>query len=162
MDEKTNELYSRKFQFHVIELKKIRTTKGKARKHPLYRWARLLAATTWEEVAEESAGNQYMERIREEMVKMSQDERERYLYLREAMAESDRASQLESAERRGIQRGEILTKITLIQKKMQRGDSVEKIAEDLLEETSFVKIIYEIVKERSDQTPEEIYSQIKE
>ena len=101
-----------------------------------------------------------MERIREEMVKMSQDERERYLYLREA--ESDRASQLESAERRGIQRGEILTKITLIQKKMQRGDSVEKIAEDLLEETSFVKIIYEIVKERSDQTPEEIYSQIKE
>ena len=45
---------------------------------------------------------------------------------------------------------------------MQRGDSVEKIAEDLLEETSFVKIIYEIVKERSDQTPEEIYSQIKE
>lgn len=103
-----------------------------------------------------------MERIREEMVKMSQDERERYLYLREAMAESDRASQLESAERRGIQRGEILTKITLIQKKMQRGDSVEKIAEDLLEETSFVKIIYEIVKERSDQTPEEIYIQIKE
>ena len=161
-DEKTNELYSRKFQFHMIELKKTKTTKGKARKHPLYRWARLLAATTWEEVAEESAGNQYMERIREEMVKMSQDERERYLYLREAMAESDRASQLESAERRGIQRGEILTKITLIQKKMQRGDSVEKIAEDLLEETSFVKIIYEIVKERSDQTPEEIYSQIKE
>ena len=32
-------------------------TKGKARKHPLYRWARLIAATTWEEVAQESAGN---------------------------------------------------------------------------------------------------------
>lgn len=61
-----------------------------------------------------------MERIREEMVKMSQDERERYLYLREAMAESDRASQLESAERRGIQR------------------------------------------EKTDQTPEEIYNLIKE
>ena len=100
-----------------------------------------------------------MERIREEMVKMSQDERERYLYLREAMAESDRASQLESAERRGIQRGEILTKITLIQKKMQRGDSVEKIAEDLLEETSFVKIIYEIVRKNTEVSADLIASE---
>ena len=74
MDEKTNELYSRKFQFHVIELKKIRTTKGKARKHPLYRWARLLAATTWEEVAQESAGNRYMERIQEEIYNLINNE----------------------------------------------------------------------------------------
>ena len=35
-----------------------------------------------------------MERIQEEMVKMSQDERDRYLYLREAMAASDRVSQM--------------------------------------------------------------------
>ncbi len=35
-----------------------------------------------------------MERIQEEMVKMSQDERDRYLYLREEMAVSDRVSQL--------------------------------------------------------------------
>ena len=43
-----------------------------------------------------------MERIQEEMVKMSQDERDRYLYLREAMAASDRVSQLQSAENRGV------------------------------------------------------------
>ena len=42
-----------------------------------------------------------MERIQEEMVKMSQDERDRYLYLREAMAASDRVSQMQSAENRG-------------------------------------------------------------
>lgn len=42
-----------------------------------------------------------MERIQEEMVKMSQDERDRYLYLREEMAVSDRVSQLQSAENRG-------------------------------------------------------------
>ena len=83
----------------MIELKKTKTAKGKARKHPLYRWARLIAATTWEEVAQESAGNRYMERIQEEMVKMSQDERDRYLYLREAMAASDRVSQCD--ENRG-------------------------------------------------------------
>ena len=74
MDEKTKEIYSRKFQFHMIELKKTKTTKGKARKHPLYRWARLIAATTWEEVAQESAGNRYMERIQEEIYNLINNE----------------------------------------------------------------------------------------
>ena len=155
-DEKTNELYSRKFQFHVIELKKAKIAKGKARKHPLYRWARLIAATTWEEVAQESAGNRYMERIQEEMVKMSQDERDRYLYLREEMAASDRVSQLQSAENRG----RFIEKITLIQKKIQRGDSVEKIADDLMEDIGLIKKIYEIVKENTEVTADEIYQEI--
>ena len=155
-DEKTNELYSRKFQFHVIELKKTKTAKGKARKHPLYRWARLIAATTWEEVAQESAGNRYMERIQEEMVKMSQDERDRYLYLREEMAASDRVSQLQSAENRG----RFIEKITLIQKKIQRGDSVEKIADDLMEDIRLIKKIYEAVKENTELTVDEIYQKI--
>lgn len=110
-DDKTNELYSRKFQFHVIELKKTKTAKVKARKHPLYRWARLIAATTWEEIAQESAGNRYMERIQEEMVKMSQDERDRYLYLREEMAASDRVSQLQSAENTELTADEIYQKM---------------------------------------------------
>ena len=152
-DEKTNELYSRKFQFHMIELKKTKTTKGKARKHPLYRWARLIAATTWEEVAQESAGNRYMERIQEEMVKMSQDERDRYLYLREEMAASDRVSQLQSAENRG----RFIEKITLIQKKIQRGDSVEKIADDLMEDIRLIKKIYEAVKKNTELIADEIY-----
>ena len=69
--------YSSKFQFHVIELKKTKTAKGKARKHPLYRWARLIVATTWEEVAQESAGNRYMERIQEEMVRKVVESEER-------------------------------------------------------------------------------------
>ena len=34
-DDKTGELYSSKFQFHVIELSKIETTKGKARTLPM-------------------------------------------------------------------------------------------------------------------------------
>ena len=73
-----------------------------------------------------------MERIQEEMVKMSQDERDRYLYLREEMAASDRVSQLQSAENRGrregkeegrkeeIYQGKILTQISMIQKKVKK------------------------------------------
>lgn len=60
--------------------------------------ARLISASTWEEVREESEGNHYMEKVRDEMIKMSQDESERYLYLREQMAIRDKASQLRSAE----------------------------------------------------------------
>ena len=69
--------YSSKFQFHVIELSKIATTKGKARKQDLYKWAKLISARTWEEIREESEGNHYMEKARDEMIKMSRDECER-------------------------------------------------------------------------------------
>lgn len=159
-DEKTNELYSRKFQFHMIELKKTKTTKGKARKHPLYRWARLIAATTWEEVAQESAGNRYMERIQEEMVKMSQDERDRYLYLREEMAASDRVSQLQSAENRGVRAGKLLNQISMIQKKVKKNKNLEQIADELEESATKIRLIYDQVKQHPDKTAEEIYNLI--
>lgn len=159
-DEKTNELYSRKFQFHMIELKKTKTTKGKARKHPLYRWARLIAATTWEEIAQESAGNRYMERIQEEMVKMSQDERDRYLYLREEMAASDRVSQLQSAENRGVRAGKLLNQISMIQKKVKKNKNLEQIADELEESATKIRPIYDQVKQHPDKTVEEIYNLI--
>lgn len=159
-DEKTNELYSRKFQFHMIELKKTKTTKGKARKHPLYRWARLIAATTWEEVAQESAGNRYMERIQEEMVKMSQDERDRYLYLREEMAASDRVSQLQSAENRGVRAGKLLNQISMIQKKVKKNKNLEQIADELEESATKIRPIYDQVKQHPDKTAKEIYNLI--
>lgn len=98
-------LYSSKFQFNVIELSKLKSTKGKARKQELYRWAKLISASTWEEVREESEGNHYMEKVRDEMIKMSRDESERYLYLREQMAIRDKVSQLRSAENRGRREG---------------------------------------------------------
>ena len=67
--------------------------------------ARLISASTWEEVREESEGNHYMEKVRDEMIKMSRDESERYLYLREQMAIRDKESQLRSAENRGRREG---------------------------------------------------------
>ena len=159
-DDKTGELYSSKFQFHVIELSKIKSTKGKARKQELYRWAKLISASTWEEVREESEGNHYMEKVRDEMIKMSRDESERYLYLREQMAIRDKASQLRSAENRGRregrQQGEVLKLITMVKKKIEKGDSVAKIAEDLVEDIDVIEKIYNIVKKNPEKTREEI------
>ena len=163
-DDKTGESYSSKFQFHVIELSKLDTTKGKARKQELYRWARLISASNWEEVREESEGNHYMERAMDEMIKMSRDERERYLYLREQMAISDKVSQLHSAEQRGIeqgmqqgiQRGELLKLIALVQKKKSKGESIEKIADDLLEDEALIKTIYDILVKYPEKDKSEI------
>lgn len=164
MDEKTKEVYSRKFQFHMIELKKLENVKERQKKKPLYRWAKMIAAQTWEELEQESRGNKYMERALEEMIKISQDEKERYLYLREEMAESDRVSQIESAQRlgrkEGKKEGELVKLIMLIQKKMGRGDTKEKIMDDLMEEESLINPIYQLVKENPDKTKEEIYKML--
>ena len=168
MDEKTKEIYSRKFQFHMLELKKLENVKEKQKRRPLYQWAKLIAAQTWEELEQESKGNKYMERALEEMIKISQDEKERYLYLREEMAESDRVSQIQSAQRIGREEGKILGKkegeilklIMLIQKKMKRGDTQEKIVDDLMEDEGVINPIYQLVQENSDKTTEEIYKML--
>ena len=139
----------------MIELSKLKSTKGKAKKQELYRWAKLISASTWEEVREESEGNHYMEKVRDEMIKMSRDESERYLYLRKQMAIRDKVSQLRSAETRGRRegreegrkQGEVLKLITMVKKKIENGDSVAKIADDLLEDADVIEKIYDIVKE---------------
>ena len=130
--------------------------------------ARLISASTWEEVREESEGNHYMEKVRDEMIKMSRDESERYLYLREQMAIRDKESQLRSAENRGRregreegrQQGEILKLITMVKKKIENGDSVAKIADDLLEDADVIEKIYDIVKENPEKPREEIWDSL--
>ena len=152
----------------MIELSKLRSTKGKARKQELYRWAKLISASTWEEVREESEGNHYMEKVRDEMIKMSRDESERYLYLREQMAIRDKVSQLRSAENRGRRegreegrkQGEVLKLITMVKKKIENGDSVAKIADDLLEDIDVIEKIYDIVKKNPEKTREEIWDSL--
>ena len=152
----------------MIELSKLKSTKGKARKQELYRWAKLISASTWEEVREESEGNHYLEKVRDEMIKMSRDESERYLYLREQMAIRDKESQLRSAENRGRRegrkegrkQGEILKLITLVKKKIENGDSIAKIADDLLEDADVIEKIYDIVRENPEKTREEIWDSL--
>ena len=92
MDERSGELYSSKFIFHVIELKKLEETSEEEKKQELYRWARMIAARSWEEVCMEAKGNPYMEAAKDVMDKINQSETERYLYLRQEMAITDEKS----------------------------------------------------------------------
>ena len=109
-----------------------------------------------------------MEKVRDEMIKMSRDESERYLYLREQMAIRDKESQLRSSENRGRRegrkegrkQGEILKLITLVKKKIENGDSIAKIADDLLEDADVIEKIYDIVRENPEKTREEIWDSL--
>lgn len=88
----------------MIELKKLEKTPEQEQNN-LYRWAKLIAAEGWEDVREAAAGDPYMEEVEKIMIKMSQDEKERYLYLRESMAYTDQVSRLATARSQGLQEG---------------------------------------------------------
>ena len=104
-DTKTDELYSGKFLFHVIELKKLDDVPQSEQNTPLYRWARLIAAKDWKEVCEVANGDTYLEAARDVMDKINQDRVERYLYLRREMAYTDEISRMETAEKMGLEQG---------------------------------------------------------
>lgn len=75
------------------------------------------------------------------MYKMSQDEKERYLYLREEMAVSDEVSRMRTAIKEGIKRGIKLTKKVF--QLSQKGCTIAQIAEKCNIEESEVKEILE-------------------
>ena len=159
-DEETNECYSGKFLFHVVELKKLNHATETERQQPLYRWARLIAAADWKTVCEEAAGNEYMEAAREIMAKMRQDERERYLYLRQEMAYTDEISRMRTARTEGREEGMDLKEVILIQKKIRKGKTLEQIAEETEEEIENIRALYELVKENTDKSAEEILEMV--
>lgn len=66
MDRRTAEIYSSKFIFHVIELKKLKDTPAEEQNQELYRWAKMIAAKNWEEIYMEAKGSHYREAVVEE------------------------------------------------------------------------------------------------
>ena len=56
----------------------------------------------------------------------------------------------------GRKQGEVLKLIMMVKKKIENGDSVAKIADDLLEDADVIEKIYDIVKENPEKTREEI------
>lgn len=98
-------------------------------------------AKDWQQVEEIIRGNPYREAVKQEIYKMSQDEKERYLYLREEMAVSDEVSRMRTAIKEGIKRGIKLTKKVF--QLSQKGCTIAQIAEKCNIEESEVKEILE-------------------
>ena len=77
--------------------------------------------------------------------------------LEERGREKGRIEGRREGRREGEIKGEIKNKILLIQKKSQRGDSMEKIIDDLMESIEFVQPIYEMIKQNPELSVDEIY-----
>ena len=60
----------------------------------------------------------------------------------------------------GRKQGEVLKLITMVKKKIENGDSVAKIADDLLEDIDVIEKIYDIVKKNPEKTREEIWDSL--
>lgn len=56
--------------------------------------------------------------------------------------------------------GEILKLITQVQRKIARGDSLEKIADDLIEDETVIKPIYQLVQGNPNKTEDDIYQML--
>lgn len=169
MDRKTGELFSSKFVFHVIELKKLKDATKEEKEDPLYRWAKFIASENWEALCMEAKGNAYMEAARDELDKINQSETERWLYLRREMAISDEKSRMLTAlhqgEKIGKQIGEKIGEkkllITQVCKKLRRNKSPEDIAESLEADISEIEQICEIAKRYAPEyDSEQIYEQL--
>lgn len=66
---------------------------------------------------------------------------------------------LDAAEERGVNRGETLKLIMMVQKKIKKGDSIAKIADGLVEDEIVISPIYKMVKE-SEDTERDIYQRV--
>lgn len=62
--------------------------------------------------------------------------------------------------KKGITQGETLKLIMLVQKKMKRGDSMTKIADDLVEDKITISPIYKMIKEHPEDTEKDIYQRL--
>lgn len=160
-DSKTGEIYSRKFSFHVIELRKLKQKPEEADEKELHHWAKMIAAKSWEEVFMEAKGNPYREAAVEEMDKIMKDEDARYLYLREEMAKSDEASRLMTAKEEGEKDGRLLNMIFIIMRQIKKKKTLEQIADGLGESPEDIKEIYELVKNHPKKTDKEILAMME-
>ena len=67
---------------------------------------------------------------------------------------------LDAAEERGHNRAETLKLIMMVQKKIKKGDSIAKIADDLVEDEIVISPIYKMVKEYPEDTERDIYQRL--
>ena len=90
-------------------------------------------------------------------------EDERFLQLdikKDGKGEVTMCTILDAAEERGVNRGETLKLIMMVQKKIKKGDSIAKIADGLVEDEIVISPIYKMVKEYPEDTERDIYQRV--
>lgn len=159
LDNKTNELYSDKFQIHVLELSKLNDP-FPVEDQELYYWAKMIAAENLEVMQMQVHDNPYRQAVFDEAKYASLNPMQRYVYLREFMAAMDYNSQVSWNRAQGIAEG--LTKGDLgrlfsqIQKKIQKGKTLSETASELEDTEEHLEPLFEAAKQHLDLTAEQL------
>ena len=104
--------------------------------------------------------DEYMEEAYDALKKLNADDRAKLEYEAREKAIRDYNSQMSSALRRGrkrgIEEGQLLNRIELIQKKCRKGKSLEQIADEMEEEIADIEKLYHVVKENQEMSAEQL------
>ena len=163
LDNKTGELYSDKFQIHVLELSKLNDPFPEEDRE-LYYWAKMIAAENLEVMQMQVHDNPYRQAVFDEAKYASLNPMQRYVYLREFMAAMDYNSQvtwnreqgLAEGLTKGLAEGDLRRLFTLILKKFQKGKSLAETADELEDTQEHLAPLFEAVKQHPDFTPEQL------
>lgn len=103
-DDATNEIYNRKMELQILELKKL--SKTILPKEDIIHWMRFFNGKNKEEFEHMAQTNEYLGEAYEALQRLSADDKKRLEYEARDKALKDYNTQMSSAEKRGIEIGE--------------------------------------------------------
>ena len=141
-DTESGEEYTDLIEMHVLELSKL--PPEQQNETDLMKWMRFFGGTCKEDFKKMAEKDEYIGEAYEALKNMSEDEIKRMEYEARQKAIRDYNSYMHSAERRGIKIGREELLKQQVKKKLAKGQSVDIIAEDLVED---IEVIRKIVDE---------------
>ena len=145
-DTESGKEYSDLMELHVLELSKL--PPEQQNETDLMKWMRFFGGRCEEDFKKMAEKDEYIGEAYEALKNMSEDEIKRMEYEARQKAIRDYNSYMHSAERRGLKNGIKLGREELlkqqVKKKLAKGQSVDIIAEDLVED---IEVIRKIVDE---------------
>lgn len=159
LDNKTGELYSDKFQIHVLELSKLNDPFPEEDQE-LYYWAKMIAAENLEVMQMQVHDNPYRQAVFDEAKYASLNPMQRYVYLREFMAAMDYNSQVSWNREQGLTegraKGDLGRLFSLIQKKIQKGKTLSETARELEDTEEPLQSLYDAVQQHPELSAEQL------
>ena len=90
------------------------------------------------------------------------DEEETMGYVRRDAYRDGEKAGIEQGLKQGLKQGEMLMLISMVNKKIQKGKSIEEIAEDLEEDRETIEKIAKVIEENGqDINADEVYKMLK-
>ena len=171
LDNQTGELYSDKFQIHVLELSKLNDPFPEEDQE-LYYWAKMIAAENLEVMQMQVHDNPYRQAVFDEAKYASLNPMQRYVYLREFMTAMDYNSQVSWNREQGLAeglvkgrseglasglaKGDLGRLFSQIQKKIQKGKTLSETASELEDTEEHLLPLYKAVQQHPDLTAEQL------